>query len=245
MGSKPSPAAAGVIAFGNGDGLKRRLGLRHSITPCRRDAAPFAPRTSFIERKRSAFPSAASIHARQGRPDLRSSLTFGERALAAAPSYGSQLLPSDVSPGRDTVPSAASRSGAPVGPVPRPGRSGRPPRASSGAWPASAPLRLRRFVCLRAAPNGPSRRGNALAQRCRVVRSPVAGARVTTDPNELSAVPARRSGSRSRRRAPLVLRPAVGERTRTRAAEHSRSATGIHIRGRLPNGPMPSVAPLT
>jgi hypothetical protein len=36
----------------------------------------------------------------------------------------------------------------------KPGRSGRPSRASSGAWPARAPRRPRRSVHLRAAPNG-------------------------------------------------------------------------------------------
>ena len=84
-----------------------------------------------------------------------------------------------------------SAVGRPCRSVPRPGRSGRPHRASSGAWPASAALRLRRFVRLRAAPNGPLRRGDALPQGCRVVRSPVAGAHVTAGPKELE----RRTGS--------------------------------------------------
>jgi len=103
-----------------------------------------------------------------------------------------------------------SAAGRPCRSVPRPGRPGHPPRASSEARPACAPLRPRRFVRLRAASDGSLRKGSALAQRRRVVRSSVAGAHVTTDPNELNAGPARRSHSRSRRRAPLVPRPAVG-----------------------------------
>ena len=128
----------------------------------------------------------------------------------------------------------------PVGPCPAPAGEGVLARASSGAWPAAARIRLRRFVHPRAAPKDPLRRGNALPQR--VPCGPLArGGCACSHGLRTSRAPDRRDDfTRGPGGARLWFRcRRPGEGTRIRPVEHSRLITGAHMtlcRARCPAG---------
>jgi hypothetical protein len=130
-----------------------------------------------------------------------------------------------------------SRAGHPRRSVPRPGWAGRPPHASSGAWPACAPFRLRRSVHLRAAPN--QRRpeggeGGCSKEPCGPLACCECACHHGPERAERRTGPQRRTGppisvTIPTARAFGLAAGGGGGRARVRAAEHSRSATGIHI----------------